>query len=402
MKNKFSPLLFSLLAMGSASAAGLYFDGVDQKQSSPLKWVIGGSVIYDDNVSPGVGEKEESFAVNPYVGLSVTNVTPQTTVDVYVRLGVLYYFDAPEYVDDVNSSSSAGLNIDHQFNERLRLSSRSNIAYETQPDYSQGVASAQQLGEYFYWQTDNSIGYRWTERFGTYTGFRLTGLTYDDVSDNDRFTWEVYNQFRYQLSAQAVLTGDYRYSETDGDGYSTDSTDQYVLGGVEYRFSPNTIGVAKVGAQFHSVDVGDDSTSPYAELALNSQINEQFSVQAFFRYGIENYDTVLGGPDGLSVYDARKTYRIGVTGNYAISQALSIYGGVDYIPSSFDSGRLVDSSDDVADLDEDLINAYAGLAWKFNDCLTGTLSYNYTKSDSDVTDRDYDRNRISLGLSYQF
>lgn len=403
MKNKFAPLFFSVLAMGSASAAGLYFDGVDAKESSPLKWMVGGSVIYDDNVSPGVGDKEESFAINPYVGVSFVNVSPQTTIDVYARLGLIYYFDSPEYVDDVNSASTAGLNIDHAFNERLRLNSRNYLSYETQPNYSQGVASAQQLGEYFFWQTDNALGYRWTERLGTYTGFRLSGLNYSDVSDSDRFTWELYNQFRYQLSPQAVLTFDYRYAETNGEGYATDSADHYVLGGIEYRFSPTTVGVAKAGAQFHSVDVGEDSTSPYVELALNSQINEQFSVQSFLRYGIENYDTVISHPDGgVAVFDDRQTLRIGVSGSYAISQMLSVFGGVDYIPSWFEDGRLVDTSVDVSNVDESLVNLYVGLSVKFNDCLTGSVTYNFTDSDSDSFDRDYDRNRVSVGINYEF
>jgi hypothetical protein len=403
MKNKFSPLFFSLLAMGSASAAGLYFDGVDAKESSPLKWVVGSSIVYDDNISPGIGKEEESFALSPYVGLSVVNVTPQTTVDVYARLGLIYYLDGPDQTDDVQSSSTAGLNVNHQFNERLRLNSRNYISYESQPDYSQGFASAQQLGEYFYWQTDNSLGYRWTERLGTYTGFRLTGLNYSDVSDNDRFTWELYNQFRYSLSPQAVLTGDYRYAQTNTEGFASDSTDHYLLAGVEYRFSPTLIGVAKAGAQFHDVDGGEDSTSPYIELALNAQMNEQFSVQSFLRYGIENYDTVLVHPNsGLAIFDSRETLRFGVSASYALSQMVSLNGGIDYIPSSFNDGRLVNSSSGVSDLDEDLVNAFIGVSVKFNDCLTGNAGYNYTNSDSDVSSRDYDRNRISVGLTYQF
>mgnify|MGYP006197706853 CR=1 FL=1 len=44
-----------------------------------------------------------------------------------------------------------------------------------------GFATTRQLGEYFYWQTDNALGFRWTERLGSYTGFQLTGLDYDDV-----------------------------------------------------------------------------------------------------------------------------------------------------------------------------------------------------------------------------
>ena len=33
-------------------------------------------------------------------------------------------------------------------------------------------------------------------------------------------------------------------------------------------------------------------SSPYVEFALNSQINEQFSVRSYARYGIETYNNV--------------------------------------------------------------------------------------------------------------
>ena len=123
MKNKFIPLL-GLLAMGSAHADGLYFDGTDPKTSLPLKWVIGGALTYDDNINPGNGPKEDAYSSNPFVGLSFVNVTPQTTMDVYANLGLIYYFNNPSSVSDVNGDISAGFDITHDFNERLRISSR--------------------------------------------------------------------------------------------------------------------------------------------------------------------------------------------------------------------------------------------------------------------------------------
>lgn len=410
MKRKLSSGLFCLLFAGSASAQGLYYVGSEAQESLPLKWVVGISATYDDNVAPGFGPEESSVGLNPYVGLSFVSITPQTTWDVYARLGLVYYVDQPDIagMSDVNSQSRAGVNVTHRVSERLRFTSRNFISYELEPDYSYGYASSRQLSEYFYWQTDNSVGFRWSERFATYTGFRLTGADYGNVANNDRFTWELYNQLRYQLGPQTVLTGDYRYAETSdpSDNIASDSTDQFVLLGVEQRFSPNTIGILRAGAQFRDVDDGSSSTSPYVELALNSQVTQQYSVRAFARYGIESYDTVLFHPTaGLVEFDDRRTLRIGVSNEYAVSPMFSIFGGVDYIPTSYDEGRSVSSPPfigSVSDLDEDLVNAYIGVSMKFNDFLTGTASYNYTHSDSDILGRDYDRNRFSLGVSAEF
>ncbi len=405
MKRSIQTGILGLLTLGSASAQGLYYVGTEAQESMPLKWVVGASLIYDDNVNPGSGSEDDSLGLNPYVGASMVSVTPQTTIDVYARLGLIYYFDAPSSLsDDTFGQSRAGVNITHRFSERLRLSSRNFISYELEPDYSYGYATSRQIGEYLFWQTDNALGFRWTERLATYTGFKLSGYDYD-VANTDRFMWQLYNQFRYQLSPQTVLTLDYRYGQTIGDGASSDSTNQYLLGGVEHRFSPNTIGILRVGAQFRSVDDGDDYTSPWVEFALNSRINEQFRIRSFARYGIEDYDTVQTLPGGSLVeYDERKSLRFGLSGEYAVSRELSIQGGVDYIPTSYESGRLV-SGPAIASIpegDEDIVNAYIGFSYRFTDYLTGNASYNYTNSDSDFGSRDYDRNRISVGLSAEF
>lgn len=412
MKSKFSLGLFSLLSAASASAQGLYYMGSEAQESLPLKWVVGTNAFYDDNVNAGnFGPQEGSFGLNPYVGLSFVSITPQTTWDVFVRLGLVYYADAPPNVSSTNSESRAEFNLTHRFSERLRLSSRNFISYELNPDYSYGIANSGTTGEYFYWQSDNSIGFRWTERLGTYTGVSLTGTTYADTSNNDIFTWTLYNQLRYQLGPQTVLTQDYRYAQNNTNGFADDSTDQFVLAGVEQRFSPNTIGIARAGVQFHSVDGGGSAstgggsyTSPYLELALNSQVTQQFSVRAFTRYGIESNDTVQFNSAGQSaVFNNTQSLRLGVSSEYAFTPMVSIFGGVDYIPTSYADGQLTSAPfSDVSDKNSDLINLNIGLSVKFNAYLTGTLTYNFTDSISDINNDDYTRNRVSVGISAEF
>jgi hypothetical protein len=420
MKRSFLSTLAAASAIGAAQAS-LYHIQEEAQESIPLKWTAGVNFTWDDNVNPtavGVGANDEALSANPFVGVSFVSITPQTTWDVYARVGAIYYFDEPEAIgsEDVYGQARAGVNLTHRFSERLRFASRNHISYELEPDYSYGYATSSQVGEYLYWQTDNSVGYRWTERLGTYTGFNLSGLNYDSsVPNSDRFTWTLYNQFRYQLTPQTVLTGDYRYSQTEGDGLASDSTNQYLLAGVEHRFSPNTIMVARIGAQFREVDAigASDSTDPYAEIAFNTRVNEQFMIRSFLRYGIEDYDTVVNVfPGPLVEFDSRQTLRIGVTGEYELSQMLTIFGGVDYITTDYEDGRLaaalpgppvVPAGTPVGtSASEDIINAYIGLSMKFTENLYGNLSYNYTDSSSDLPNRSYDRNRVNVGVRAEF
>jgi len=78
----------------------------------------------------------------------------------------------------------AGVNYTNRISERLRFSSRNWVSYELEPDYDFGFATDRRVGQYLNYSTDNSIGYRWSERFGTIAGYRLNGVTFDDFEGN--------------------------------------------------------------------------------------------------------------------------------------------------------------------------------------------------------------------------
>ncbi len=380
----------------------------------PFRWNAGLNGIYDDNVASTSINKESSFALNPSLGLSVTRTTPQTVIDVNGRLGVIYYPDAPviggEPIDDLNNQSRLGLSISHRLSERLRFTSLNMASREREPDYSYGIATGRSggtKGEYISLTTDNSLGYRWSERFGSTSGLKLWQTTSPNATteDSDRSNWELHNQLRYQYSPQSVITGDYRFAKSYGSGTGQNATDHYLLAGDEYRFSPNTIGIVKAGVQFHEITNGDSSTSPYLELSGNSKMNKELTLKTFIRYSIENegLNRVING--NLVNFSDHKTLRVGGTAEYAISPMFSILGGIDYIPATF-TGAQGDDKADLSDRDECLFNTFVSLSIKFNEFLTGVASYTFADNQSDfgqgATSGDYQRNRISIGLNANF
>jgi hypothetical protein len=410
MKSKF-PILFFAVCSGPAFAAeGLYYTGTEAQESLPIKWSLGANAIFDDNVAAGSStDSDSSMAVMPNLGVSFTSNTPQTTWDVYGKLGLIYYFDAPESLsDDTFSQSRLNASFSHNFTERLKIMSRNYVANELEPDYSYGSASGRTGNENFTWMTDNSVGFRWTERIGTYTGLRFSGLRVDTeeaINNNDRTTIEAYEQFRYQLSPQSVLTSEYRYAQTDGSDFASDSTDQYFLVGVDHRFSPNTIGIFKTGAQLRDVDKGDGGLGPYLEIALQSQINQQFRLGAYTRYGAEVNSTVLRDDEGNNYdYEDLRVLRVGGNGRYTVSKDLSLLAGGDFIFSNYMDGRVANTSNTYGpDKYETNLNGYVGLSYKLTDYLFGNFYYTYTQTFTDISDeREYDRNRITLGLSAEF
>lgn len=401
-------------ALGLASASSLLgqslFDlapDLAEDDSFPLTWTAGVNVGYDDNATPLTGKEQDTLYLDAYVGASLLNSSPQTTTELYARVGATRYLDSLDTrqvdVDETAPNAGLGLNVTHRLNERLRLVSNNYVRYERQPDFSTGVIGANQIGDYLTWSSDNAVGYRWSERFATYTGVTFSGVEYDEDSvRGDVSSWAVYNQFRYQLTEQTLLTAGLRYQDRDVDS-AADTQNLFVTAGVEHRFSPTSVFTLKTGAQIREIDgKSGRETSPYAEAALRSRINESFSVRAYTRYSVEDYNRVIG----QSVYDNVNTLRVGVTGNYAVSEALALSAGVNYANLSYEDG--VRNGSDAPDADENLLNLFAGFKLRVTENLFLNGSYNYTDFSGDSEARaggfgpDYDRQRVSLGVSTTF
>ncbi|MDB4354007.1 outer membrane beta-barrel protein, partial [Akkermansiaceae bacterium] len=322
------------------------------------------------------------------------------------QLGYVHYFDDLDYSDglggivSVDQSTPTGnllLNWTHRISERLRLSSRNSVGFEYQPDYSIGASAARQVGAYYRWSSDNAVGYRWTERLATYTGVIFDGISYDedDFSNNDVSNITFYNDFRYQLSQQTVATLTYRYSDRDVKGGYGDTQNHFLLAGLEHRFSPNSVGIIRAGVQIRDIDgVSDSSTTPSFEAALTTQVNSQLSVRAYARYSVEDYARAVGD----SVYANTETLRIGFTGTYSVSQALSLNAGVNYQALAYQDIQ----TGTLGEIDEDLINAFVGFDLQVAENIYLNGSYNFEDLGSDLNTREYDRNRYSLGVRATF
>ena len=396
---KITATTLGLLSVSSLCAQSLFDlapkDG--ETESSPLFWTVGASLGYDDNPTPG-SDNETAYGV-VYVGAAFLSQSPQTTVEFAGRLGYVHYFDDLDFgllkVDQSTPTGSLRLNLTHRVNERLRLSSRNSMAFEYQPDYSVGSSAIRQTGAYTRWSSDNSVGYRWSERLGTYTGFIYDGVEYDNpaAQRNDISAITLYNDFRYQLSPQTVATLTYRYADRNTAGSARDTQNHFIMVGGEHRFSSNSVAIVRAGVQLRSVGESD-YTSPSAEAAVTTRVNQQLSVKAYGRLSTEDSSRQVGA----AVYDNANTMRLGVTGTYRVSQALSLSSGINYMSLAYEDGTTT-TADDV---DESLINAFVGFDLQIAENLYLNGSYNFEDLSSDEDTREYDRNRMSIGVRATF
>ncbi|MFC4993729.1 outer membrane beta-barrel protein [Rubritalea tangerina] len=388
----------SALATGSLAAQGIFNvspnDGITE--SLPLEFNAKLNFGYDDNVTPTVRANRGDSAsyTSLSVGANYLNLGPQTNVDFNIKLGILHYLDNVEnsQVKDTYSDSRGLLNISHNVSERLRFSTRNYVFYGLEPDYTYGAVNDRTNDEYLFFSTDNSVGYKWTERLGTYTGVKYDTLNYDsNDSRNDRQNFTAYNQFRYVLSPQAVGTLDYRYRFTDVKG-GLDSDNHKVLVGTEYRINRTAVLVAKAGVQYRKVKTRDAQTDPTFEVGYQQRVNNQFRVRGSIAYDVNDYGTSFFG----SNFENNRAFRFSLAGDYHLSQQLFFTGGVNYVANEYYGGRPDD--------EVDVFNCHIGATYQFIDNFSANVHYNYTNSNDagDTLARDYDRNRVQAGLTYTF
>jgi len=390
-------------SFGVACSQGLFYSGDNTFERAPIRWTAGASLVLDNNINPSAvagtpGYNEESWSLNPNVAAKFTTKSPQTTIDFYARAGVNYYLTESDLAgaDDTTPSARTSFDLIHRMSERLRFTSRNFASHEMEPEYAYGVSNQRGSDPATFWSSDNSVGYTWTERVGSYTGFNLTGYT-----GSERQSWSIFHQMRFVASPRSIITPGYRYSEWGG-GDPSDSQNHYWTVGLEHRLSLTSIVILNGGIQVREVDAADSGTSPYFEVALNTRVNTSFTARGFARYSAEDLDTIRRIGTADFEFSDQQVLRVGLTGEYILMPRLTGFGGVDYVFTSFEAGNQVGGSLSAGGQEEALVNMYVGLRAKLTEQLTGDCTINYTDSGSDFEGRDYDRLRLSAGVSYSF
>ncbi len=379
----------------SASAQGLLGIGTygsEFTEASPLRISVGTEAGYDTNTNTSSDNKNSSAYAGAGVGLFYAFANELTRLDLGGNLSGQWYDDPGTLSDDVFYNTRLSANASHRLNDRTRITNNSLVAYEIEPDYLIGASIALRDDQYLYFYNRTAVFYELSKRWSSVTGYAIQGITYEESllsNREDRLTHTVNQQIRYSLTPKTTLKGEYRFSKTDYDSINYDSNSHFALAGVDHRFSDSTAGTFVAGAEFREYDTfnAGDSTQPYVEAGVTHRTSTRTSFRWIARAGLENNE-IFG-------FRERYSYRTGVTVNHAISDKLRATGGVSYVHSDF-KGAQFDS------ISEDAVSLQAGLAYRIVENIDLRLGYLFTNYSSDDENRDYDRQRVSLGATATF
>jgi hypothetical protein len=180
---------------------------------------------------------------------------------------------------------------------------------------------------------------------------------------------------------------------------SRDSQGHRFYVGADHVFSSTLSGSVRAGLEAYdyvNVPNSDLETSPYFEGSLRYQYQTATSFDIGARYS----RTAASGSQTAGASFIRDMETISVYGSikHQLAQQLFVTGSAGVVQSTFNAPglALIDG--------EDFLNYTLGLdlSYQFNPNLSGHVGYNYDQLESDPLLRDYDRNRVYVGVTAGF
>ncbi len=393
MRTLLNTLSLAVLAIASSAAGqGLLSlqNQLDRKESDqPMTYMLNLGGGYDNlNYKASDAGDIDSLFMQGGVGVLFSDVDRTTPWNLGLELGALHYFDAPPSIDETNYSTKAVFNFAHELTPRLRFNNNFFLTYEVEPNFGVGASTARRNGQYWYGYNNFSVAYAWSERFSTTSSYTLDGIKYEDSQIGqfeDRLSHLFSQQFSYAMSRTLKGVMEYRYRTTRYDrATSANYISHYLLAGVDKAWSERSSASFRAGAEYYDSE-RTQKTAPYFEAALSHAASEKTSLQVYAAVGFDGSE--------LGDYESRYSYRAGATATQQVSERLRLNGGLNYIYSDFEGTNSIT---------EHQVNATAGLGYRVWENISLDANYTYTLLSSDDAFRDYDRNRIYLGLNATF
>jgi hypothetical protein len=431
MKKIFASI--GVVALGAAAVHGESAANMGMGGDNTKPWSVGASLrgFYDDNytTSPDGPTKRDSFGATISPSVSFKFPMDQTTVGFRYIYGATWYQDRQD-LDSGNDAWDQSHEIDalfsHAFNSRYTLDVSDSFVISQEPELinSSGPVT-------FPYRTEGNnirnhgeitLNGGLTKRLSFVLGYQNNFYDYENEGGNafapslsgllDRIEHEALFNLRFQALPKTVLVGGYNYKQVnytsdedvafDGlNARSADSRDSrahIIYVGADQNFTKDLILSFRGGVQFTeyynapSSEPNDGNTSPWGNISLTYNYLPGSSVQVGFTHARNQTDVVTPNTANGSITSDQETSLIYGTINHRFTPKLSGRLTAQWQDSEF-YGGLDDG------LAETFFDVGVNFTYHFNQYFSGEVGYNYSKLDSDAAGRDYDRNRVYLGVS---
>jgi hypothetical protein len=395
-------------------------------------WSVGASLrgFYDDNYTtapndvPGLKRSSLGFSVSPFVSYNMP--MEQTT------LGFRYIYGAYWYEDrtDQNSSNNPwdmshqfDAYLNHSFSERYSLNASDSFVVSQEPELLQSGAIAlpyRTKGDNIRNLGQINFNGTLTRQLSFVVGYQNTYYNYEQHGGNaiapslsgllDRTEHLALFNLRYQMLPDTVFVLGYNYGTivyNSGEqilpalaiypvttSAARNNHSHYAYAGIDQNFSKDLLLTIRGGAQwidYYNDPLTQNAVSPYGQVTLSYNYLPDSNVQLGWTLSHSQTDVLAIDP---------------TTGSFTSDQLSSVlYAAVNHRFDARWSGRVMGSwqlseyNNGLYDnKKENFFDVGVNLTYRFNQYLSGEVGYDYYLLNSDLPLRDYDRNRVYIGL----
>jgi hypothetical protein len=411
-----------LLALGAAALHA--FDPELTRQKTGRPWSVAATVrgFYDDNVATqkdSLAEESFGFEVSPSARL---NLPLEQT---FISLGYIYTF---RWYEDREPNDT---DQNHEFNGKLRhqFSPRHNIAVDdsfvitSEPSIVDrgGIITAptrlRSKADVTHNRGAIEDNIDLTQQIGLSLGYVNSWYDYEQENtpgifgsrsallDRMEHLFRIDGRYTFSPSLVGILGYNFGINDYTGDeliqpalppfrpAMESDERDNYthlIYLGADYDVSSKLRTSLRLGGQYTDYhEAGETSISPFADASLSYVYLPGSAVEAGVRHTRSATDVVAADGSGTPTLDAETTAIYGeLTHRITPKLVGSLLG--QYQHSTFNDGASDGES-------EDLFLVGINFEYRFTRHFTGEIGYNFDLLESDL-DRDYDRNRIYVGL----
>jgi hypothetical protein len=417
-----------LLALGAASLYGLDPEMTRQQSGGPFSLSATVRGFYDDNiVTSSDGAEQESFGFQFSPAVHVNLPFEQT----FLSFGYIYTYTWYEERQPRNYDQAHEFNAKfrHQFSPRQRIGVNDSFIITSEPtvaDRSQRIITVPTV---LAGRTKNNVYHNYgvidydlglTRTLALSLGYGNHWYDYEAPGEGsrsallDRLEHTIRADLRYQFTPKVVgvvgynlglshFTGDEVIARGTSSGRPVilesddrNSVSHRVYVGTDYDLTAKLRLSARVGAQYYDYDLGESSFSPYADLSASYALRPGTAIEAGVLHSRNATDISSIDGEGRPTMDAETT-ALYAQFTHRITHSLSGSLNAQYQHSTYEFGENDGDT-------EDLWLFGANLSYTFNRHFSAEIGYTYDLLDSNLTsgDRDYDRNRVYVGLTARY
>jgi hypothetical protein len=313
-----------------------------------------------------------------------------------MQLSVIGGGGAVNYLGErTDANGFLDLSFARKLSRRMTLNASLDARYLSEPDVTSNIGPNRFSGSYF--KTDDRLwlDYELTRRLSTVTSYNFELIRYQDqarATTSDRQQHTIGEQLRFDLTRTAVLTGEYRVLLVNYVTAPNDSTTQFLLAGMQYRFSPRFHGQFQAGASIRSFETGGTQAKPDFEGSLDYALGRRSSLSWTGSYSVGEQSEVGAV--------TRTTLQTGLQLNYSFTGRISSSLAFHYRHNVNEPGVVLTTSGPT--VAEDLYYLSLSARYRFSSRLAFDTSFAHTELITGQAFREYTRNRYTVGLSFRF